>query len=131
MAPITEHQVINTYFDLNLGTRFRSKPNRFDLGCIEVFANFGTEIDLSTPEKLKAIQPYILHYKYIVTKVQKLIKNGRDHVLTKFPDKTKPFYLPSTNDIFVKSAPMETDEYDFNYFLPIGFDFAVSSAWRF
>ena len=113
MAPITEHQVINTYFDLKLGTKYRLKSNKYDLGCMDVFAFFGVEIDLSSDGKKDAFRPYILHYSYIVSKIQRLIKSGgREHILSKFPDKTKPFYLPSSKEVFVKLAPMETDEYE-------------------
>ena len=113
MAAITEHDVINTYFDLGLGPKFQTnQQNKYQLGCIEVFANRGIEIDISTSEKQNAFKPYELHYKYVVTKIQTHLRSGKEYVFKKFPDKTKPFYLPSTNDIFVKSAPMETDEYE-------------------
>ena len=80
---------------------------------MDIFAFHGVEIDLSSEDQQDQFKPYTLHYKYIVGKIQRLIKSGgRDHVLSKFPDKAKPFYLPSNNDVFVKSAPMETDEYE-------------------
>ena len=97
MASITEHQVINTYYERKIGKKLKNDPNKFSLGCLEVFNTFGIEIDLTSPEKIEKFQTPILHYKYIVTKIQKFQKNGRAAVLAKFPDKTRLFF-DSTKD---------------------------------
>ena len=74
------------------------------------FNKFGIEIDLSTPEKERAFHGLVLHYSYIVRKIQKHLRNGKKGVLAKFPDKTKPFYVLSLpHPIFVKSKDADAD----------------------
>ena len=94
---ITEHHVLDAYFALNLGQKYKNIKVRHDKlqkTVADIFAFYGVELDLSTTEKQKAFLPLILHMGHMLNKIGHVQKNSRsrDDIYKAFPDKFKPFY---------------------------------------
>ena len=105
MASISEHQVIKAYLEEKLGEKYRNKPNHFDKyhhSCLDVFGFYDFKVDLSTEENGNKFKAYVLHYKCIVSKVQKALKNSRQSVYEKFPNPEKLFHSPNADNAFIK-----------------------------
>ena len=96
---ITEHHVLDAYFALNLGQKYKHIKVRHDKlqkTAADVFAFYGVELDLSTQKKREAFLPLILHMGYILDKIGHIRKKSRsrDDIYKGF-DKFKPFFKDS------------------------------------
>ena len=98
MASITVRQVVNTYFTLKLGPKYRhlknQKHDRLEKICLDVFAYHGIEVSLNSKEKQEAFLGPILHMETILRKIQeKLVKHPKRHsVEDVFPNSGDFFY---------------------------------------
>ena len=112
---ITEHHVLDAYFALNLGQKYKYvkvKHDKLQKIVADVFAFYGVELDLSTEKKRNAFLCHILHMDYIHKKIgdaQRKSKS-RDDIYKAFPDKFKAFYeAPQDSDaIFIKVQEPES-----------------------
>ena len=96
---ITEHHVLDAYFALNLGQKYKNIKVRHDKlqkTVADVFAYYGIELDLSTVKKRTAFLSLILHMGHMLNKITTAQKNSRsrEDIYKAFPDKFKPFYEP-------------------------------------
>ena len=82
---ITERQVLFSYVTQKLSTKYleksSTKTHRGTRQLEDIFADFGYQVDQSTPEKAKKFIPLVLHFQRLVEKYQKAYHSKKDEEL--------------------------------------------------
>ena len=95
---ITEQQVLLSYVNQKLSTKYlersSTKTHRGTRQLEDIFADFGCEVDQSTPEKSKKFVPLVLQFQRLVEKYQKAYnsKKNEELAIQSITTENKVFY---------------------------------------
>ena len=109
---ITESQVLFSHVRLKLATLYLEESSQCQSDtrrCQEIFADFGLQVDLSTPEKSKKFLGLVLHYQRLVKKYQtekKNIRSDKEAIESIAKKRNEVFYSKKKypNLVFVEPA---------------------------
>ena len=74
MSQISEIELVDSYYTLNISELYARKPDRFDKGILLVFANFGLKIVGFGSEAYKTIKK---RYKRVLDQIKDNKKNSK------------------------------------------------------